>query len=180
METKGTIENVTKDLFSSDILITLKLNGADLRKIQPLTSEKVLDVELSLHREKRSKNANNLLWECIGRIGKSIGADKMEIYLRLLKSYGKFTYICVKPEAVEAVKKQWRDTEIIGNVVINGQSAVQLLCYFGSSTYNTEEMSHLLEGTISEMKQMGIETPEEEDIRLAVERWENEVNTSKR
>lgn len=170
METQGVIEGVTRDVFSPNILVTIKVGAMDLPKIQALI-DKNLDIEIKQHREKRSINANNLLWQCIGKIAKALNTDKMEIYLKLLKSYGKFTYICVKPEAVEAVRKQWRDIEVLGSVTINGKEAIQLLCYFGSSTYNTAEMSHLLEGTISEMSQMDLETPQEEETRLALERW---------
>jgi hypothetical protein len=89
----------------------------------------------------------------------------------MLKRYGKYTYICVKPAVVEAVKAQWRECEEIGRVNINGQEAVQMLCYFGSSTYNTKEFSVLLDGVISEMKEMGIEAPTSEDMRRALEQW---------
>ena len=47
-----------------------------------------------------------------------------------------------------------------------------MLCYFGSSTYNTKEFSVLLEGVISEMKEARLETPTSEDMRRSLEQWE--------
>ena len=70
------------------------------------------------------------------------------------------------------MKKQRRECEVIGEVDINGQKAVQMLCYFGSSTYDTKEFSRLLDGVISEMQEMGLETPTSEDMRRALEQWE--------
>ena len=83
-----------------------------------------------------------------------------------------YTYICVKPNVVEAVKAQWRECEEIGTININGQEAVQLLCYFGSSTYDSKEMSVLIDGVISEMEEMGLETPESREVKRAIEEYE--------
>ena len=90
----------------------------------------------------------------------------------MLKRYGKFTYICVKPNVVDAVKQQWRECEVIGNVTINGQEAVQMICYFGSSTLNTKEFSVLLDGVISEMDEMCIQRPPSDQMQRALEEWE--------
>jgi len=138
-----------------------------------------LSIKAVKHREKRSLDANALLWLCLGRIAEALRADKWDIYLQMLKRYGQYTYICVKPRMVDAVKAQWRECEVVGNVNINGQEAVQMLCYFGSSTYNTKEFSVLLDGVISEMKEMGVETPTSEDMRRALEQWERMQSNGK-
>lgn len=137
---------------------------------------KDLNVTLEPIRKKRSVDANALLWHCVGVIAKSINADKWDIYLKLLKSYGKYTYLCVHPNAVDEIKKQWRETEVVGNVTINGKPAVQLLCYYGSSTYNSKEFNDLLDGTIAEMHEMGLETPDDEKVRSAIEALERREN----
>jgi len=126
--------------------------------------EKVFD--LSPHKEKRSLNQNALLWECLGQIATALRADKWDVYLQMLKRYGTYTYICVKADAVEAVKKQWREVEEIGRGKLKGQDAVELLCYFGSSTMNAQEFSVLLDGVISEMKEMGLPIPDRELERI--------------
>lgn len=132
--------------------------------------------DLTEHKEKRSNNANRLLWECLGELAVALKSDKWSIYLLMLKRYGKYTYICVKPNAVESMQKQWRESEIIGDIDINGEKAVQMLCYFGSSTYNTQEFSHFLDGVISEMAEVGLPTPAEKDLERAVAQWEKNEN----
>ena len=134
--------------------------------------------EIQEHKEKRSLNANALLWKCLGEMATSLRTDKWDVYLEMLKRYGTFTYICVKPKAVEAVKRQWREVEEIGHIDINGQDSVQMLCYYGSSTMNTKEFSTLLDGVISEMKEMGIETPEQKDLDRAIENWRKNEQAS--
>ena len=128
--------------------------------------------EVKEYKQKRSLNANALLWKCLGDIAGALNADKWDIYLKMLKRYGKYTYICVKPNVVEAVKKQWRECEELGEITINGAKAVQLLCYFGSSTYDTKEFSTLLNGVIYEMQEIGLPTPESEELERIVKQWE--------
>lgn len=132
--------------------------------------------DITEHREKRSRDANALLWACLGEIAGALRSDKWTVYLQMLKRYGKYTYICVKPKVVEAVKKQWRESEEIGRVNINGQEAVQMLCYFGSSTYDSKEFSILLDGVISEMKEMGLETPADRELKRAIKQMEDREN----
>ena len=90
----------------------------------------------------------------------------------MLRRYGEYTYVCVKPGAVEMLKRQWRECEELGPININGQVAVQLLCYYGSSTYDTKQFSVLLDGVMSEMKEMGIDTPSDEQLKAALEAWD--------
>jgi hypothetical protein len=61
-----------------------------------------------------------------------------------------------------------------GLITVNGQKAVQMLCYFGSSTYDTKEFSTLLDGVISEMQEMGLEVPVTADMERALEMWEKQ------
>ena len=128
--------------------------------------------DITEHKEKRSRDANALLWACLGEIAGAIRSDKWSVYLQMLKRYGRYTYICVKPYVVEAVKKQWRECEEIGTIDIDGQEAVQMLCYFGSSTYNSKEFSVLLDGVISEMKELGLDTPADRELKRAIQQLE--------
>lgn len=123
------------------------------------------------HREKRSLNANGLLWACINEIANKIGHDKWSVYLNMLKSYGQYTYVLCKPHAVAKVKEVWRETEEIGEIDVDGQKAVQLLCYYGSSTYDTKEFSRLLDGVIQEMKNLGLQPPLSEQMQQALLAW---------
>lgn len=166
---RGTISKPYFNTFSNRWAVELQFDRP------PETIEKYvdkdLDIELKIHREKRSLNANRLLWDCLGEIAVALRTDKWNVYLMMLKRYGKYTYICVKPNVVESVKAQWRECEEIGEININGEKAVQLLCYFGSSTYDSKEFSVLLDGVISEMKEMGLKTPSEREFDMVIESW---------
>lgn len=171
MKFTGKFLSVSKDWQTEKYQITFTVNEESaLPEIDKL-QEKKLSITAKIWRKHRSLDANGLLWHCIGQIASEMRLDKWDVYLLMLKRYGKYTYICVKPAVVEAVKLQWRECEEVGTVNINGQEAVQLLCYFGSSTYDSKEFSVLLDGVIEEMKAIGLQPPLTGDIRRALENY---------
>jgi hypothetical protein len=177
MNFTGKLQNISRDWESGQYHITFTINEPSaINEVDNIKECEKLSIKAVKYRQKRSLDANALLWCCLGKIAGALQSDKWEIYLQMLKRYGKYTYICVKPNVVDAVKAQWRECEEIGRIDINGQEAVQMLCYFGSSTYNTKEFSVLLDGVISEMKEMGLEAPASEDMRRALEQWEKMQN----
>lgn len=178
MNLTGRIENVQRDWQSNKLNISFQVNEQPTEEINELLECEKLSIEVKKFRQKRSLDANALLWHCLGLLAIALRADKWDIYLQMLKRYGKYTYICVKPNVVNAVKAQWRESEVIGEVNINGQTATQMLCYFGSSTYDTQEFSVLLDGVISEMAEMGLETPTSQEMRRALEQWEKQSQQS--
>lgn len=164
---RGQIKEIYRGL-SGGSVVTIETSAP------PAEAEKLKDkqVEVKEIRRKRTLDANALLWACIGDISKAIMADKWDIYLAMLKRYGAFTYVVVKPEAVDMVKRQWREAEVIGDFTVNGQKAVQMLCYYGSSTYDSKQFAALLDGVISEMKEMGLTPPDRGEMKRTLEAWE--------
>lgn len=172
MKFTGRLISVNTDWQTGKNNIVFSVNEfSALKEIDAIKDVEVLDITARKHRKKRSLDANACLWFCIGEMSKALNADKWEIYLRLLRRYGKYTYIVVKEKAAADMKRYWRECEEIGTVDIHGEKAVQMLCYFGSSSYDSKEMSDLIEGAVSEMKEMGLEPPLPATIREAIDRW---------
>ena len=140
--------------------------------------EKYADKELALtikqHREKRSTNANALLWACIQDIVNTLGGDKWDVYLQMLRKYGQYTFIEMPEEALPRFREIYRECDVVGSRYTDEKSYYQVLCYYGSSTYNTKEFSVLLDGVIDDMRQAGIETPTSADLKAALDEWEAE------
>lgn len=175
MDLTGRLIDIQQDFITGKMRITLEVNerAAVVAGHEALQGCD-LDIKLGKHREKRSLDANAMLWACLGEIAQALSTDKWEIYLQMLKRYGKYTYILVTEKAVEAVKQQWRESEVVGEVDVNGRKAYQMLCYYGSSTLNTKEFSTLLNGVVSEMVEMGLPAPTSKDMRRALERYEQQ------
>ena len=162
------------DIATRKWLISFEVEDAP--EVFDKTKDKPLNIEIKQFREGRSKDANALLWACIGEIAVALRTDKWSVYLLMLKRYGQYTYICVPPQAVDMVKRQWREVEEVGDIKINGRDAIQLLCYYGSSTYDAQQFSALLDGVISEMKELGLQTPTSEEMRRSLEELEKREN----
>lgn len=131
----------------------------------------IYDAEIKKHYEKRSLNANALFWKGCSLIAKAVNRDNWSVYLNLLRDYGEFTYIIVKPQAVDKFKEQYRLCEEIGEIEINGKKGMQLLCFYGSSTYDKKQMARLIDGMLQELKALDIDFVPEGDISRAVEEW---------
>ena len=134
------------------------------------------DIEIKKHRNKRSLNANALLWKMLDSIAEILRADKEEIYVQMLRSYGVQKFLVVKPDAAESVAELFRAVDDLGFVLVNGKKGKQLRCIVGSSQYNTAEMARLLEGAIEESKELGGFVPDEKDIGASLKLWEKERN----
>lgn len=175
MEFIGKIKNISKDYVTEDINITFSTDQNILPEYEKLKDKDRLRVKAVQYRKRRSLNANSYLWVLLGKMADVLRADKWDIYLKMLKRYGKYTYIVAKPNVVDAVKKQWREVEELGSINLNGQEGIQLLCYFGSSTYDNAEMSVLIDGVISECKDLEIETLPPDEIKRIKEQWGVEI-----
>lgn len=131
----------------------------------PLELKEDLQISLEKWREKRSLNANNLLWEYIDRIAEKLRTDRWSVYLKALRDYGTASYIVVNPEALDYLKATIRETEVLGDIEVNGRKGVQVACYHGSSQMDTKQFSRLLDGVLQDAKDLGIETPDEERLK---------------
>lgn len=167
MKAQGKIESITKPIRGDGYLVTVRIDALPVE-----LDGKLLDVTIVEHKNRRSNDANALMWACIGDIARVVNRDPFDIYLDMLKKYGRYTYIVVKPEAVESMMKMWRECEIVGEIDVNGRKGVQLLCFFGSSTYTTKEMSDLIEGVLSELDELNLQRPASSDLRRAMEEYE--------
>lgn len=147
-------------------------NIAEIAKLKEIIAKgKELTVDIKQFRKKRSLDANGMLWSILGQMAAILKTSKDEVYLEMLNSYGVFTHIIVKSEVVEKVKREWRTVRELGEVTVNGKTGIQLMCFFGSSTYDSKEFSILLEGVMSEAKELGIETISQAEKVALLDKW---------
>jgi len=143
-----------------------------------LQEQKKLTVDIKPYRQQRSLNANAYMWVLLSKMAEVLKTDKDSLYLEVLDRYGVFTHIIVKPEVVERVKNEWRTVRELGKVHIRDEdgnitgTGIQLQCYFGSSTYNTKEMANLIDGIVSECKDLDIETLPPAELQEMKDLWE--------
>ena len=171
MEFTGKLQTVSRDWKTGQWNITFTMNEASaINEVNNIQSCEKLSIKAVKHRNKRSLDANAYCWVILQKIAEVLHQDKWNVYLEMLGKYGVFTHIIVKPNVVDKVKEEWRTVKELGEVSVNGMTGIQLQCYFGSSTYNTKEMSVLIDGIVYEAKELGIETlPPDELERMKIE-----------
>lgn len=128
--------------------------------------------QIEKEKKLRSLNSNSYLWVLCSEIANVIGSDKDSVYLEMLERYGVFTHIVVKPNVVSKVAEQFKLVRELGEVTINGTTGIQLQVYYGSHTYDTKEMSNLLNGVVSEAQFLGIQTLEDIEINRLIREWQ--------
>lgn len=164
--------NLTLD---GQLTLTMTINekAEAIEQIKQMNPDKLMDIEIIPHRKKRSLDANAMLWACIGDIAKALGTARDEVYLKALRDYGQYEVMSCKKDALEMFKKQYRDLEQVGfEYTNNGDTWVDVICYFGSHTYDTRQFSQLLEGVIWDMRELGLQPPPPKSVQKGLELWE--------
>lgn len=136
------------------------------------------EYELKRVRKKRSINANAYFFALADELSKKVNIPKTEIYRNYIKEIGGVSEIvCVKKEAVKKLCEGWQhnglgwQTEIIPSKL---KDCENVILYYGSSTYNTEQMSRLINLIVEDCKVQGIETRTPDEIANMLSLWESE------
>lgn len=168
----GRIVGVSKDWKTQKYNVTFEIENQPLADIETLSEAKELDIRVKKHREKRSLNANAYLWVLLQKIAEATHTSKEEVYLAMLQRYSRaFTHIIVKEQAVNKMKELYRTCVDLGKVKVGSMEGHQLQVYYGSSTFDTKEMSVLLDGVISECHELGISTTTPDEIARMKQEW---------
>lgn len=156
----------------TEVVLTSTERQLDISRLREAAQQdKLLNVEIKQHRPRRSLDANAYLWVMLDKLADAINTDKWQVYLDMLARYGVFTHLIVKPQVVDRVKEEWRAVRELGEVTVKGKTGVQLQCYFGSSGYNSKEMSRLIDGVVSECKELGVDVLPPEEIESLKNHW---------
>ena len=133
---------------------------------KPLSFEIGADVDLKIevHRERRSRDANAYFHVLVEELRKALKISFTACKNELITSYGQIEYIDDTPATVKSniPPEKMREVETLHCKPIQTQEPEEGVYWYriyrGSHTYNTAEMSQLIDGTIEECKAQGIET----------------------
>ena len=132
---------------------------------------KTYDVEIKLHREKRSKDANAFLWSLLGKMAGVLKSTNDDIYLESLRRYGQSFLVKVRSSELESAMREFKYCEPFEQWSDPKGDTAYIKVFRGSSSYDTKEFSRLLDGVIDEAKALGIDTDSEE-VKQLMERWQ--------
>ena len=137
---------------------------------------KLYDLEVKEHRKKRSLDANAYAWVLIHKLAAAMRMEPEEVYLLNIPKIGNnFTPVCLREQDVDRFKKSWSSNGLGWPVKDLGGSQVpgcrNLMAYHGSSTYDTEQMSKLIDNLVQDCKALDIEVKSEEEIASLMGAW---------
>lgn len=135
--------------------------------------------EIQRKRKKRSNDANAYFFTLADKLAEKLNIPKTEIYRNYIKEIGGVSEtVCVRNEAVEKLCEGWKhnglgwQTDTIPSKI---QGCTNVILYYGSSTYNTEQMSRLINLIVEDCKVQGIETRTPDEIADLLSLWESEI-----
>ncbi len=174
MKSIGIIEDISIDYKTQKPKILLMLNEREsLSSLEELKEDK-LSIEIKKYRKNRSLDANAYMWVLISKLEEKINISKDIIYKDAIRNIGVYEVIPVKNEAVERFTEAWTKNGL-GWVCETTKSKLEgytnILAYYGSSTYNTAEMSRLIDFIVQECKQLNIETMSRTELDSLIESW---------
>lgn len=137
-------------------------------------------VEIKKNRKHRSLTANAYCWQLCSMIAKELTKNgvfttKEDVYRTIIRNCDVYDPVYILESSVSRYIEIWQRkglgwvVEQVGGV--NTKGYVLLHCYYGSSTYNTEEMSRLIDSLLVECNTLGIETKSAGELQSLIETW---------
>lgn len=134
------------------------------------------EYEISPAKKKRSLNANAYAWKLINGIALAVRESPEDVYREALKNIPNICEVlCVQDKAADSMERLWT-RDHIGRRVEREESKIKgctnLYIFYGSSDFDTRQMSMLIDNLVQDAQALGIETRPEEEIKSLLEAWE--------
>lgn len=129
-------------------------------------------------REKRSLDANAYFWVLADKLAEKLNSTKEEVYKNYIKDIGGNSgIVCVEDKAVDKLCEVWESrgigyqTDVFPSKL---KGCTNVVLYYGSSTYDTKQMSRLIDFVVEDCKEQGIETKTPDEIENLKSLWKGE------
>mgnify|MGYP001852349327 FL=1 len=181
MECIGRLKGLGIDLMSRHQKLEIEIDSDIREEYDKLKDKEKLRIRIVQYRKKRSLDANAYYWTLLTKFADVIGLSNPEAHNMMLRGYGqseifdgKAVYVTI-PDTEEAEKKVNNATDYHlapTSQVRLGNDGVMYRTYRllrGSRTYDTKEMSRLIDGLITcckeaEIPETEIASPNEKEI----------------
>lgn len=137
---------------------------------------KIFTAAFSVFRQRRSGAANRYMWELCRKIGNRMNKNDVEVYREHILLQNIYKRIEINADAVETFKKSWAMHGIGWICEIEDyapkEGFVVLRAYYGSSTYNTKQMSRLIDTLIQDCEALELQTRPQAELDAMLSYWE--------
>jgi len=138
-----------------------------------------LSISVKKNSGRRSLSANAYFHVLVGKIAEALRISKARAKNTLLGRYGQReindagqVIISVLSE-IDMMEREDIHCVPVGYGTVNGKEFTHYAVVRGSHTYNTMEMSKLIDGSVDEAKELGIETLSPAEIERMKRLWSN-------
>lgn len=130
---------------------------------------------LSPAKKRRSLDANAYAWVIVDKLAAALGLTKTEVYRNAIKEIGgNSEIVMVRDDVVGEFCRCW-ESRGVGWQTEQMPSAYQgmtnVICYKGSSEYDTKQMSLLIDNLVQDAQALGIETLPPHKLAGMMEGW---------
>ena len=136
------------------------------------------DYSLSKAKQKRSLDANAYAWVLIGKLAAAMRLGKDEVYRNAIRDIGgNSEIVCVQAKGFETLKRCWEKNGIgwqAEEFPSKRPGCVNETLYYGSSVYDTTQMSILIDRLVQDCKALDIETIPPDKLRSMMEAWDGQ------
>lgn len=146
-----------------------------LNMVDELKSQDKLTVKIGKVTKKRSLDANAYAWVMISKLAEKLKLPRTEVYRSAIKEIGgNSDTVCVQDKAVKQLCEGWErngigwQTDTFPSKI---EGCTNVILYYGSSTYDSSQMSRLINLILDECRQQGIEVKSEEEIDSLLNSW---------
>ena len=181
MDLTGKIHGMMIDVASGKLNLTIQVNEDSQRildELKELVACEKLAVALKKWRKKRSLDANAYYWVLVSKIAEKLRSSKEEVHNLMLSRYGQpereddgSAVVLSVLERIDLTKRDDIHVKPIGHGTVDGKRFTHYILLRGSHTYDTKEMSVLIDGVVSEAREMGIETMTTEELERLLAAW---------
>ena len=174
----GTINDISIDFNTRKPKISLLLDTNELSIVEELKNENKLNIELKKYCKHRSLDANKYFWKLLQEVCDYKDIDTIEDYKRRVKELGIFKQFKIMIQDVKTFEKIWTDRgiawfcEIVDTTYIGDTEFKIINAYYGSSSYNSKQMSRLIDNLVQDCKAVGIETKPQAEIDSLLKQWD--------
>jgi hypothetical protein len=137
---------------------------------------KKYQAKIKPYRQKRSLDANAYFWLLCGKLAAKINTPRAIIYRQYIREIGdNYEIVPIREDVVDTWIKNWESRglgwvcDIVGQSKIDGY--INVICYYGSSTYDTAQMSRLIDMVVQDCEEQGIETMTPAELARLKEDW---------
>ena len=143
--------------------------------IDSLKDDKEYILAVKEHKVKRSLTANAYFWKMCGDLAAKMWIPKTDIYRKFIREIGdNCEEMRIKTVGISHFEAQWAEGHIgrfIDVIEDYSDGYSDIIVYYGSSDYDSTQMSRLIDLCKQECIEQGIKTYDDEELQRLCDEW---------